>query len=103
MAARCRITVLRRSQDKQLISEYLDDEHSDMGSCDNFADGQEFIVGPPYEMPEGFCKSAWTIVERALARVASGEDMPGMRHRGVRIASCPDWFRPVIFKVERME
>ncbi len=103
MPSKCKITVLRRSLDKELISEYLDGEHSDMGPCDSFTDGQEFIVDPPYRMPEGFCKSAWSTVEGVLARVASGEDMPGMRYPGVRIASCPDWFRPVIFKVERVE
>ena len=103
MSSKCKITVLRRSLDKELIAEYLDDEHSGMSLCESFVDGQEFIVDPPYVMPEGFCESAWSTVEGVLARVASGEDMPGMRFPGVRIASCPDWFRPVIFKIERME
>jgi uncharacterized repeat protein (TIGR04076 family) len=28
--------------------------------------------------------------------------MPGIRQPGIIIAGCTDWFRPVIFKVERM-
>jgi uncharacterized repeat protein (TIGR04076 family) len=29
--------------------------------------------------------------------------MPGFRRRGTVITGCTDWFRPVIFKVERTE
>lgn len=30
-------------------------------------------------------------------------DMPGIKQRGTVITGCTDWFRPVIFKVERIE
>jgi uncharacterized repeat protein (TIGR04076 family) len=29
--------------------------------------------------------------------------MPGMKQRGTLIVGCTDWFRPVIFKVERID
>lgn len=103
MLSRCRITVIRRSLDRELIDEYLDSEHADMGRCGNFEEGQEFIVDSAFAMPEGFCPSAWADIRHVALRVASGGKMPGMRHEGVEIGSCSDWFRPVIFRIERVE
>ncbi len=103
MFSRCKITVIRRSLDAELIRDYLDDEHADMGQCDNFSDGQEFIVDRVFSIPEGFCSSAWADIRHVILRVASGGNIPGMRHPGVEIASCSDWFRPVIFRIERVE
>jgi uncharacterized repeat protein (TIGR04076 family) len=36
-------------------------------------------------------------------RVACGGEMPFLREPGVEIAGCTDWFRPVLFKVERLD
>ena len=99
----CKVTVIRRSLDKELISEYLDPKHGDMRPCELFSDGQEFIIEKLWEAPEGFCTSAWADIRHVIMRVATGGDMPGMRHSGVEIASCHDWFRPVIFRIERIE
>jgi uncharacterized repeat protein (TIGR04076 family) len=103
LLSRCRITVVRRSLDKELIEEYLSSEHADMGQCSNFKDGQEFTVDETFRMPEGFCPSAWADIRHVALRVASGGNMPGMRRPGVEIGSCSDWFRPVIFRIERLE
>jgi uncharacterized repeat protein (TIGR04076 family) len=35
--------------------------------------------------------------------VLGGGRFPGMKDSGVAIAGCSDWFRPVIFKVERLD
>jgi uncharacterized repeat protein (TIGR04076 family) len=35
--------------------------------------------------------------------VFAGGDLPWMKQRGTVITGCTDWFRPVIFKVERIE
>ena len=99
----CKVTVIRRSLDKELISEYLDPKYGDTGPCDLFSDGQEFIIDKLWEAPEGFCQSAWADIRHEIMRVATGGDMPGMRQPGVEIASCHDWFRPVIFQIERIE
>ena len=103
MSPRCKVTVIRRSLDTELISEYLDEQYADMGRCDTFEEGQEFIIEELHRIPEGFCASAWANIRHVIMRVATGSDMPGMRYPGVEIASCSDWFRPVIFKVERVE
>jgi uncharacterized repeat protein (TIGR04076 family) len=35
--------------------------------------------------------------------VFAGGDLPWMKQRGTVITGCTDWFRSVIFKVERVE
>ncbi len=101
---KCRITVLKRTINRDLIDEYLDkDTSKDFGPCDRFVDGQEFIVdGYSAEVPEGFCAWAWADIRKDIFTVAAGADMPGMKQRGAVITGCTDWFRPVIFKVERV-
>jgi uncharacterized repeat protein (TIGR04076 family) len=101
--SKCRITVLRRTFDRELIAQFIDDGHADMAPCEVLRDGQEFIVEQFHQPPEGFCSWAWADIRQAILRVAAGADFPWMRERGVEIAGCSDWFRPVIFKIERIE
>jgi len=54
-------------------------------------------------VPDDFCASAWADIRKDILIVALGGDMPGIRQRGTLIAGCTDWFRPVIFKLERMD
>ena len=102
---KCRITVVKRTINRDLIDEYLDEDTSKtFGPCDRFVDGQEFIVdGYSAEVPEGFCAWAWADIRRDILSVAAGADMPGMKQKGIVITGCTDWFRPVIFKVERID
>ena len=50
---RCKITVLKRTINQDLIDEYLDDTCEDIGPCDRFQDGQEFVIDPSV-VPEDF-------------------------------------------------
>jgi len=100
---KCKITVLKRTINQDLIDEYLDDPYKDFGLCECFSDGQEFIIESPSVVPEDFCAWAWADIRRDILTVVVGGDMPGMRLRGTVITGCTDWFRPVIFKVERMD
>lgn len=103
---RCKITVLKRTINQDLIDEYLEDTHKDIGPCECFREGQEFVVESHKELsvvPEDFCAWAWADIRRDILTVAVGGDMPGFRQRGTVITGCTDWFRPVIFKVERVE
>ena len=101
--SKCRITVLRRNLDSDLIAQFIDDDYADMVPCEIFRDGQEFIVEQVHQPPEGFCPWAWADIRHVIIRIAAGGDFPGMRKKGVEIAGCTDWFRPVIFKIERIE
>ena len=100
---RCKITVLKRTLNQDLVEEYLDDAYKDTGLCECFEDGQEFVIEPDEGVPEVFCVWAWADMRCDIMTVAYGGDMPGMKQRGTFITGCTDWLRPVIFKVERMD
>jgi uncharacterized repeat protein (TIGR04076 family) len=99
---KCKITVLKRMLNKELAKEYLDTE-DEVVTCDQLSDGQEFMVDEAFQMPEGFCLSAWADIRHDIMIVSAGGDLPWMKQRGTVITGCTDWFRPVIFKVERIE
>jgi len=102
---KCKITVLKRTINQDLIDEYLEDPYKAIGLCECFEEGQEFVIDPS-AMPEDFlsrCAWARADIRRDILTVAYGGDMPGMKQRGTVITGCTDWLRPVIFKVERME
>ena len=103
MVSRCKITVIKRTLDVELISEFLDEKRGSLKPCEACADGQEFIVTELYSPPKGLCPWAWADIRQAVARVATGGQLPGLRMEGVEIAGCTDWFRPVIFKIERID
>ena len=102
---KCKITVLKRIINRDLIEEYIDEEYKDHGPCEFFKEGQEFVVDPS-TVPEEFfkcCSWAWADIRHDILTVAAGGNMPGIKLRGTVITGCRDWFRPVIFKIERME
>ena len=41
---KCKITVLKRTLNQDLIDEYLEDAYKDHGPCQCFEDGQIFII-----------------------------------------------------------
>lgn len=100
---KCRITVLKRTINQDLIDEYLYDELGGIGPCEYFRDRQEIIIADHSVVPENFCASAWADIRKDILTIALGGNMPGIRQRGTLITGCTDWFRPVIFKVERMD
>lgn len=103
---KCRITVLKRTLNRDLLEEFLAEEYKGLSACDRLSDGQEFLLEGFEQLasvPEGFCAWAWADIRQDILRVASGGDMPGLKQVGVAIAGCTDWFRPVIFKIERIE
>ena len=100
---KCRVTVLKRTINQDLINEYLDDELRDIGLCECFRDVQEIIIDDHSTVPENFCASAWADIRKDILTIAIGGNMPGIRQHGTLITGCTDWFRPVIFKVERMD
>jgi len=103
LVSRCKITVLKRTLDVELISEFLDEKRGSLKPCEACADGQEYIVTELFGPPKGLCPWAWADIRHVVARVATGGQLPGLRMEGVEIAGCTDWFRPVIFKIERID
>jgi uncharacterized repeat protein (TIGR04076 family) len=101
--AKCKITVVKRSINQELIDEYLRKTGEDVGRCTAFEDGQEFTVERFPSKPEGFCDWAWASIHRDVAVVMFGGEYPWMERPGIGITCCTDGFRPVIFKVERVD
>jgi len=102
---KCRITVLKRTHHQDLIDEYLDDDNMAVGLCERFTEGDVFELDPS-TVPQEFCSRcawAWADIRHDVMTVAVGGDIPGMKHSGTVITGCRDWFRPVIFKVERID
>jgi len=91
--AACKITVVKRSVQQDLADRYRDGR---VKQCDAFKDGQEFVVSAPWSPPEGFCQWAWADIRSYVMANFHGGDFP-------TVACCTDGFRPVYFRIERVE
>jgi uncharacterized repeat protein (TIGR04076 family) len=69
--------------------------------CERFEVGQEFIM--ELSCPPGFCSWAFADIQRDIIHILMGGDYPWVEEKGTAIACCTDGFRPVIFKIERIE
>ena len=99
----CRVTVLKRTVNKDLAEEYMVEEYQDIQPCEIFEEGQEFVLDLMEEVPEDFCTWAWADIRKDMLAIATGADMPGLKEPGTAICACSDWFRPVYFKIERLD
>lgn len=96
-----KITVMRVARYDDLIARY---ENPMIHACD-MKEGQVFISRDAL-MPQGFCDSAWEIVEPFVKVLAEGggyfyEDW--MKNPFSAMLSCNDGFRPVSFLLEAEE
>lgn len=101
--AKCKITVVKRMVNRDLIDEYSSDTSESFGMCGVFEDGQEFVIEGSPAKPEGFCDWAWTDIQRDVATMLFGGSYPWMRQPGTAVACCSDGLRPVVFTLERVE
>ena len=103
---RAKITVLKRMANRDLIEQYMGDEYKarDIAPCGGLEDGQEFVVENPGTPPEGFCGWAWANIHKEIVAIMSGGDFqPWVNRPNTMIACCTDGFRPVVFKIERVD
>ena len=87
-----KITVLRRDYEKEFVEKLKTGPKS---PCTRFTDGQEFTVTSQWAMPEKFCEWAYADI-RAYIPMVLGQGNP-------IAVCCTDGFRPVFFKIERVE
>ena len=96
-----RITVLKVGMAPDLIEKY-----SIFGKepykCDAFKEGQTFVTKLG-RVPEGFCSWAWADIHRDIEILAFGANYPSTKEKGTAIVCCTDAYRPVTFKLERIE
>ncbi|MCJ7622847.1 MAG: TIGR04076 family protein [Anaerolineaceae bacterium] len=101
--SKCKITVVKRTINQDLIDEYVSDTRKDFGLCQVYEDGQEFVVENFPSRPDGFCDWAWADIQRDVVAVMFGGSFPWIQDLRTAITCCTDGFRPVIFKVEMIE
>jgi uncharacterized repeat protein (TIGR04076 family) len=87
-----KITVLRRGFEREFIEKL---GTGPKGPCARFSDGQEFTVTSQWAMPEKFCEWAYADI-RAYIPMVLGQGNP-------IAVCCTDGFRPVFFKIERID
>ncbi len=103
--AKCKITVLRRMVIPDLAKGYI---RGTVGPCPLLHDGQEFVVSPALEKPQGFCDWAWNDILKFVVALSRGGnfscDIFGewMKDDDSMIACCTDGVRPVVFEIKRL-
>lgn len=102
MFYKCKITVIEKKRDDKMVNEFLNNPSS-LRVCDKVELGQEFIVTNPFDMPEGICASAWADIRPFILTMASGGKFPFLKDEKIGVAICSDPFRPVTFKIERVD
>ena len=102
--AKVKITVVKKAVHRDLLKKYAHPDAKAKGFdiCTSFEDGQEFVV-EGMKAPEGFCHWAWGDIQRDVAMVMFGQGYPWVGPPQTAITCCTDGFRPVTFKVERVE
>ncbi|MFA9562846.1 MAG: hypothetical protein ACERKU_10960, partial [Nitrospirota bacterium] len=84
---KCKIPVLKRIINQDLIDEYLDDSYKDTGLCECVREKEEFVIDP-LVVPEDFCARcvwAWADIHKNILTVAMGANMPRIRQPGTVI------------------
>ena len=90
--SKCKITVIRKEHFVDLNLEIKGKEDK---PCPEFEIGQEFVFTKWWECPDGFCNWAWADIRPIIQLAFSkGKTMA---------ACCTDGFRPVVFKIEKIE
>ena len=102
--AKVKITVVKRLNCNEIHAD------SDLGCsanvppvCDRFEEGQEFVTDLTTGVPEGFCAGAFVDMFRYLSGLKSGANYSWMNEKGKMLVCCSDGFRPVVFRLERIE
>lgn len=100
----CKITVLQKIFNKELIDEYCNLKlPENCSGCPHFKVGQEFIVENHNAIPTGFCSWAWADIQKDVMTLLFDGNIPWINKQGMAITCCTDGLMPVIFKIERID
>lgn len=102
MFHKCKVTVVQRGLNKEIINSYVKNPEN-LSICNMVEDNQEFMVSNPYEMPDGICPGAWADIRPSIIAIASGSTFDFLTQKNTALATCTDLFRPVIFKIEKID
>ncbi len=103
---RTRITVMRVFEPEEVFREDPG-ATSNAGNqvCPLFTEGQEFLTeGGWPSKPEGFwCGPTWEVLWPYVLTIHNGGNFTRwVKVPGKAVVTCPDGFRPVVFKIERL-
>jgi uncharacterized repeat protein (TIGR04076 family) len=100
-AKRVRITVVKKTFNEEFAEEYGEPgAFKPVGCCHDLEIGREFVCDG--HMPDGFPDWAWTDIQKYVVVLARGGNFVGAKP-GVFVTCCTDGFRPVFYKLERIE
>ncbi|MCP4757632.1 MAG: TIGR04076 family protein [Proteobacteria bacterium] len=100
-----KVTVVKKINAKDLYGDDLPVQYREdrmKPECDQFELNQEFTVDS-LNCPDGFCNWAFADIQRDLVHIFFRGNYPWVKEKGVTLSCCTDGFRPVFFKIERME
>lgn len=105
MRSKVKITVVKLLTAQEVYGEALPatPDESLVMPCPRFKKGDEFIVPEDGSCPPGFCGWAYADIQRDITHLRLGGDFPWVKEKGVTLACCTDAFRPVFFRLERVE
>ena len=97
-----RITVVAKADKRSFHPELIKGSEEWLEPvCPAFEVGDAFIVDSE-NCPAGFCQGAFVDIFRYISGLRAGADYSWMKEPGTMITCCTDGFRPVVFKLERM-
>lgn len=99
---KCKITVIKRTLNQDIIDRYMNAGTKNSGLCSVFREDDEFLVYSEFHMPENFCHWAWADIRKDIIAIINGVQYPWFNQKGFTISGCTDWFKPVLFKIEKL-
>jgi uncharacterized repeat protein (TIGR04076 family) len=102
MFQKCKVTVVKREFNSDLVDMFIKQPEK-FSICNRVKDGQEFIISNGFEMPEGICPYAWADIRSMILAISTGGTFEMMKNKNSTLACCSDLFRPVTFKIERID
>jgi len=100
---KCKITVIKRSVNKDIIDTYLTEDMRNYTPCSKLKEGEEFIVYSEFDMPDNFCHWAWADIRHDILAGANGARYTWYKEEAMTISGCTDWIKPVLFKIEKID
>ncbi len=99
---KCRITVLKKTYDKDLAEKYFKKDL--LKPCEFFNEEQVFLVDQSLECPKEFCSWAWNDILKPVTTLVFGGNYGAWnKEENKFVTCCTDGIKPVIFELERID
>ncbi len=99
---KCKIIVIKRSINRDIIDEYMNEEMKSYSLCSKFKEGDEFFVHSEFDMPKNFCHWAWADIRKDIMAITNYAQFTWFKKGNMTISGCTDWLKPVLFRIEKL-